>query len=170
MAKVSMGLGCPHSADMFAYSLSSSEPALIANSGSDRAGVFGYSGIIASPTAPAKTGVYGLATQDSSATGVRGRSTIGTGVHAEADSAGTALKVTGKATFSRSGVITLAAGKSSTTKSVTGLTSGSLVFAVVRTGDGSAFVRKVRPSSGLFKIYMNKSVSRVTTVSWIAFG
>ena len=53
---------------------------------------------------------------------------------------------------------------------MSGLTSGSLVFAVIQTGDGRAWVRKVKPVSGKFTVYMNKAVSSTTTVAWIAFG
>ena len=125
---------------------------------------------LVSRAALSATGVFGFAAQDSAAVGVHGRSTVGTGVRAQADVAGTALRVEGKATFSRSGVVTVAAGKSSATKSVVGLTSSSLVFAVIRTGDGQAFVRKVQPTAGSFTVYVNKVLSSTTTIAWIAFG
>lgn len=149
---------------------SQSQPGVIGWSGAT--GVFGASGGSSGlpATPPVKTGVFGFAAQDSAAVGVHGRSTVGTGVRAQADVAGTALRVEGKATFSRSGVVTVAAGKSSATKSVVGLTSSSLVFAVIRTGDGQAFVRKVQPTAGSFTVYVNKVLSSTTTIAWIAFG
>ena len=135
-------------------------------------GVCGASGGALTPpdSLPIKTGVYGYAAQDGSANGVYGRSTVGTGVYAQAENGGTALKVSGKASFSRSGTLSLASGKSSIAMGVSGLTSGSLVFAVVRSGDGGVWVRKVLPASGKFTIYMNRAVSSPTKVNWIAFG
>lgn len=155
---------------LFVYSLSEVDPALIANAGADRTAIFGYSGFQVDPPAPPKTGVYGLATQDSGAVGVRGKSTTGTGVLAEAGAGGTALRVAGKAAFSKSGVLTVAAGKRSAAKNVTGLSSSSLVFAVVRSGDTGAYVRRVKPAAGSFTVHLNKSVGVSTTISWIAFG
>jgi hypothetical protein len=155
---------------MLGASGSQTEPGVIGWSAAS--GVFGASGgSVALPTTPpVKTGVFGYAAQDATATGVHGRSTVGTGVHAQADAGGTALRVTGKAAFSRSGSVTVSAGRSSTTKSLTGITSSSLVFAVVRSGDGGVWVRKVVPASGSFTVYLNKAVSSSTSVIWIAFN
>ena len=101
---------------------------------------------------------------------MHGRSSVGTGVLAQADQGGTALHVDGKATFSRSGVVSIAVGKSSISKSVAGLTSSSLVFAVVQTGDGQVWVRKVAPAAGKFTIYLNKTLGTATTIAWMALG
>lgn len=160
---------------VYGTSASSEDPAIVGRSYGGSAGLFGFAGGGAPPAAPQDTGVYGFATgyalrPASAAVGVHGRATAGTGVLAQADQAGTALRVYGKATFSRSGILTIGAGKASISKSVAGLTSGSLVFAVVRTGDGKAWVRKVKPFSGSFTVYLNKVLSSTTTVSWIAFG
>jgi len=75
-------------------------------SGQNATGVLGLSGGGALPAAPAKTGVYGIATQDSAARGVHGKSTSGQGVRGEATTGigvyakatGTALQVDGSAT------------------------------------------------------------------------
>jgi hypothetical protein len=115
----------------------------------------------------------GVGTGGSSAigTGVRGQSQGGgTGIHALADLPGTALRVEGKLAFSRSGVVTIAAGKSSVTKAVTGLTPGSLVFAVVKSGDSGAWVRRVSTSAGSFDVALNKAVTTRTIVAWFAIG
>ena len=160
---------------VYAFSASLSQPALVARGSSGGAGVFGFAGEGAPPTTPLDTGVYGLATgyaqrPATAAVGVHGRSTVGTGVHAQADAGGTALRVSGKAVFSRSGTITIGAGKSSVTKSVAGLTSSSLVFAVVRSGAAGVWVRKVSPGSGSFTVYLNKAVSSSTLLNWIVFN
>jgi hypothetical protein len=135
-------------------------------------GVYGVSvtGIATPPTPPAKTGVFGYSATDASSTGVHGKSVAGTGVRAEAGAAGTALRVDGRATFSRSGLLTMATGAARITKAVAGLTSGSLVFAVVKSGSGDVWVRKVSPTAGSFTVYLNKAVGTATTISWIAFG
>jgi hypothetical protein len=155
---------------VFGTTGSQSEPGVIGWSAG--AGVFGASGgdVNLPTTPPTKTGVFGYAAQDASAVGVYGRSTVGIGVRAQADAGGTALRVDGKATFSRMGTITVPTGSKTVTKSFAGLTSASLIFAVVRTGDGSVWVRKAQASSGSLKVYLNKVVSRRTTIAWVAFG
>jgi len=58
-------------------------PGLYGFSNANNTGVIGFTGVGGFgdlPTTPAKTGVYGLATQDSTAVGVRGESASGTGV------------------------------------------------------------------------------------------
>jgi hypothetical protein len=57
---------------------------------------------------------------------------VGAGVLAERTAAGNALKVSGKASFSRSGTVTVPAGKSSVTKSGVALTAASLVLATLQ--------------------------------------
>lgn len=57
---------------------SSSEAAVVGQSTGDSAGVFGISGT-GSPSAVAKTGIYGYASQDGASVGVRGASTTGRG-------------------------------------------------------------------------------------------
>ncbi|HEY8238811.1 MAG TPA: hypothetical protein VIF63_05190 [Candidatus Limnocylindrales bacterium] len=57
---------------------------VIGESATDRSGVVGFSGAGAAPAGPAKTGVYGEATQDATSRGVRGISLAGQGVRGEA--------------------------------------------------------------------------------------
>ncbi|OGO55948.1 MAG: hypothetical protein A2V85_03950 [Chloroflexi bacterium RBG_16_72_14] len=61
-------------------SLAADLPAVIGLSVNSNTGVAGWSGSSTDPTTPAKTGVYGIANQDTSAVGVKGESTVGTGV------------------------------------------------------------------------------------------
>ncbi|HEY8168820.1 MAG TPA: hypothetical protein VIF84_08895 [Candidatus Limnocylindrales bacterium] len=162
---------------VYGDSASGGQPAVVARATGGAAGLVAVSGQTLTPIddAPLDTGVYGYAAGTdgrpaSAAVGVLGRSTSGTGVHARANAEGTALRVTGRAAFDRSGTLTLASGTSKASKNVAGLTSASLVFAVVRSGDGDVWVRKVLPSNGSFTVYMNKAVSSSTKVNWIAFG
>jgi hypothetical protein len=93
----------------------------------------------------------------------------GTGVHAEAASTGTALRVVGKAVFRRSGILTIKAGESSATKgNIGGLTSSSLVLAVLQQNVTSRWVRAVVPNvaNGSFTVLLNSTVSSDTKVAW----
>jgi hypothetical protein len=135
-------------------------------------GILGYSGGWPLPEAPAKTGVYGYAAQDATAAGVTGSSTVGTGVFAVATT-GTALRVSGKARFSRSGKASVAAGRSYVDITVAGgLTSHSVVHATLQTyrsGVAVAAVRVNYPSAGKARIYLTKvaSASAGTYVGWL---
>jgi hypothetical protein len=156
---------------------SNSLPAVIARNNAGSTGLLGFSGDVTTPLPSGRpdTGIEGYAVgfpgrPASNAVGVFGHSAHGTGVFADAGSGGTALHVNGRATFSRSGRLTLSSGTSSMSKSVAGLTSTSLVFAVVQTGDSHAWVRKVAPASGKFTVFMNKAMTGSVVVAWIAFG
>jgi hypothetical protein len=161
---------------VYASSASWGLPAIVGRGYGGAAGVLGYSGA-SDPvdTAPLDTGVYGYATgyeqrPAAEAIGVYGRATQGTAVYAHADPAGTALRVNGRASFSRSGLVSVSAGRTSVSKTVAGMTSSSLVFAVVKTGDGGAWVRKAATTTGKFTVYLNKAASTTTTVAWFALG
>jgi hypothetical protein len=156
---------------------SNSLPAVIARNNAGSTGLLGFSGDVATPLPSGRldTAIQGYAIgypgrSATDAVGVFGHSSHGTGVFADAGTGGTALHVNGRATFSRSGRLTLASGTSSVSKSVAGLTSTSLVFAVVQTGESHAWVRKVAPAPGKFTVFMNKAVTDRVVVAWNAFG
>jgi hypothetical protein len=89
------------------------------------------------------------------------------GVYAYAKEAdGTALKVVGKATFSRSGRTYFSAGRSTKEIFVRGVNSSSLVFAVLSTNRSGRWVRAVVPVTGRFVIYLNLAVTAPTNVVW----
>jgi hypothetical protein len=113
------------------------------------------------------TGVSGVS---GSGIGVSGYADAGTGVHAQA--AGTALRVVGKATFSRSGRLTLAAGQSSVAKTRLPLSRYSLVLAVLQTNRAGIYVRAVvpSPSTSSFRIYLNAPVPGTTHVAWFVLN
>jgi hypothetical protein len=96
------------------------------------------------------SGVYGLAS--TTGVGVFGDTTDGIGVIARSTT-GTALDVRGKATFSRSGQVTVAAG--TTTKKITlaGVTTASMILATAQQ-DGTVYVRSAVPASGSFTIHL----------------
>jgi hypothetical protein len=153
-------------------------------------GVFGHggggTGVIGwvsnggfTPVAP-KTGIYGQCDVDASSHGaygrsaagfgVRGRTSSGYGVFAEATgTTGTALKVSGKAVFTRSGKATVPNGSSSVVVSSVTLTSSSLVIATIQGSAASGvYVRYVAPSiaNSNFTIKLSKVVTADTKVGW----
>ena len=114
-------------------------------------GVYGFSGA-SIPTAPAHTGVFGY-------------SDSGIGVYAKALT-GTALYVNGKVGFSRSGKVAIAAGHASYTKSLAGVTTSSLIIAVLQTYRAGVYVAAAVPAAGKFTIRLNKAVSAKTYVAF----
>ena len=96
------------------------------------------------------SGVYGLA--NSGGVGVFGDTTNGTGVVARSTS-GNALDVRGKAVFSRSGQVTIAAGTASKKITLAGVTTASMILATAQQ-DGTVYVRSAVPASGSFTIHL----------------
>ena len=92
--------------------------------------------------------VYGEMT--GTGVGVFGDTTDGTGVIARSTN-GNALDVRGKATFSRSGVVTVAEGTSSKTVTLAGVSTSSLVLATAQQAK-AAHVKAAVPGTGLFTI------------------
>jgi len=81
-----------------------------------------------------------------------------------------ALDVRGKATFSKSGRSTIAAGKSSIKIYKAGVTFSSLVFAVLRSNRSGRYVRAVVPTAGSFTIYLNAAVTSSSYVVWFVLN
>lgn len=123
---------------------------------------------------------YGTAGRSNTGTGVLGDSESGTGVHANSDrgtalsatagggatgiatqaqAGGTALKVTGasqftgKTKFSRSGIVTIAAGVDSKAVTLGGVSSNSMILVTAQQAS-SVSVKAAVPSSGSFTIYL----------------
>ena len=96
------------------------------------------------------SGVYGLA--KTNGVGVFGDTTNGTGVIARSTN-GTALDVRGKATFSRSGTVTVAAATTSKKVTLAGVTSASMILATAQQ-DSAVSVRSAVPASDSFTIHL----------------
>jgi hypothetical protein len=144
------------------------------------AGVFGSSPTGVDPYWG--TGVWG----DSPDTGVYGSGSIGvegygglavagfangttgsTALYGESpDNSSYALYTKGKVHFNRSGRKSVSAGKSSIVHSLSGVTSGSKVFAVLASNESGRWVRAVVPASGKFTVYFNTRLSSRASVSW----
>jgi hypothetical protein len=112
-------------------------------------------------------GVLGVA---SGGNGVHGKATTaaGVGVRADNTAGGAALQATGPAIFSRSGVLTIGAGKSTATKTGVALTTASLVLATLQDNRAGIFVQAAVPniSGSSFTIHLSKAVSANTKVAW----
>ncbi len=93
---------------------------------------------------------------------------LGVGVLAENTAGGTALKATGRVVFSRSGVLTVAAGSSKVTRSGVALTAASLVLATLQQDVPGVWVRSAVPNvtARSFTVHLSKAVSARTKVAW----
>lgn len=146
----------------YIYGGSASLPAVQGVAGGGSAGVQGHSGASA-PTARANTGVQGTAAGS------------GTGGYFES-ATGNAIRVQGRASFSRAGRSTIAKNKSYVDITpLGGLATTALVLATLQTPRGSACVASVRtnyPTAGKARIYLNKvaSTTASTYVAWIVLG
>jgi hypothetical protein len=125
-------------------------------------GVFGFS----EGTGP---GVRGASV--GSNPGVEGQSSgTGPGVLALNDGSGPALEVQGPATFSRSGLATINAKKSSVTVSFPGVTATSLVLATMQTIAKGIGVAAAVPAADSFTIKLTKKPSIDVVVAWFVLG
>ncbi len=121
------------------------------NNGGTGAGVQGTGGSNGGP------GVHGTS-----------RAASAPGVLAENIASGPALQVSGPAAFSRSGALTVAAGKSSATQTGVALTSASLVLATLQQNLSGVYVRAAVPNTAgsSFTVYLSKAVTAATKVAW----
>jgi hypothetical protein len=138
-------------------------------------GVYGQSGAT-SGFALTRDGVRGF-TDSAAAAGVRGENAAGPGVSgaghvgvlAQAKGSGaTALDVQGPAAFSRSGVLTIAAGTSAVTKTSVHLTAASLVLATLQQNHAGVYLAAAVPdaAAGSFTVHLNKAAPKAVKVAW----
>jgi hypothetical protein len=111
---------------------------------------------------PGSAGVYGH-TANASHHGVLARHTGGE----------TALKVEGKARFSRSGKATISKGRSvRVVGGLTGLATDSLILATLQGPAGSGvqigYAQRIDTTS--FRVVLNKAATRATSVAWFIVG
>jgi hypothetical protein len=145
------------------------------------------------------TSAYGVVGLSQSSSGVIGNSQSGTGVEGESFGTGkagvegeahsasaigvsatnlglggaTALKVTGKSSFSRSGKLTVPAGTSSATKSPINLNSTSLVLATIQGNQAGVYVQgvtQVAGGSGSFTVHLSKNTTANLPVAWFVLN
>jgi hypothetical protein len=115
---------------------------------------------------------FGVAGRAAGGVGILGDSANGTGVWANSQNA-TALKVAGKAQFSRRGVATVAGSSAAPKNSVRvslPITAKSMMTATLQKFVAGVYVVAAVPnvSGGYFTIYLNKAVTTsVGPVAWI---
>jgi len=131
------------------------------------------SAIVTSILSPQGDGTVFAAVHEDAGAAIYGNSKTGKG-GAFRSVAGTALDVDGKAKFSRSGRVTVAAGKSYADVTVSGgLTGTPLCFANVMSYRPGIYVRMVRPkhpSASKLRIYLNKAPTASTYVAWLVLS
>lgn len=98
-----------------------------------------------------------------------GYSSTGVGVRATSPT-GTALLVSGKARFSRSGRIAVVAGKASVAKSLAGVIAGSIVLAVLQTNESGVWVRAAVPAAGKFTVIFNRTLATSAVVGYMVLN
>jgi hypothetical protein len=101
--------------------------------------------------------------------GVLGVSTgSGPGVHAKNanPAAGIALAVTGRVTFSTSGIASIAKGAESVKVMLNGTTSASMVLATLQGLDRGNYLAGVVPATNSFTIYLNSPAGESVKVAW----
>ena len=159
-------------------------------------GVVGLSGTGFPPAPAPNVGVFGYCATDATSRGVMGKTTGGQAVRGEATTgigvrgyatqptgiaglftaAGVALKVEGRATFTRSGRVNVPANASSVDIAVAGgIAATAFVVATLQTHVAGVAIEGVRlnyPSTGKARIYLSKVASTTTTtpVGWLAIG
>jgi hypothetical protein len=110
-------------------------------------GVYGHAGSTVPPAPPTNVGVY-----------------------ARGDGVATALRVQGKAVFSRSGRTYVSAGKSSRIVTLAGVTTSSLVLVTLQTRRTGVYVAAAVPAAGKFTVYLNKAVTGTTYFAYMVLN
>jgi hypothetical protein len=137
----------------------------------------GSSGVVAFATDDSGAGVEGIT---SAGHGVHGRAAAaaGIGVFAENAAGGTALHAngtssfTGVTLFSRSGSLTVRAGKDSVTKTGIKLTAASLVLATLQQLRAGVYVQAAvtNVAGKSFTVHLSKKVTANTAVAWFVIS
>ena len=83
------------------------------------------------------------------------------------DAGTTALQVSGKVKFSRSGRISIGGTATTKTKTMSGVTTSSYIIATMQTSVSGVYVRAVVPASGSFKIYLSKAAGKTVYVGYL---
>jgi hypothetical protein len=137
--------------------------------------VTGGAAVLGEHSHPGGAAVYGsnTATHVGGGLGVMGVGVMG---NAPSDLDHWALVASGRAGFSRSGLLTIAAGKSSTSATVPALTAGapmpSLVLATLQTNRAGVYIQAAvaSPGSNKITIYLNKKVTAATKVAYFVLN
>ncbi len=125
------------------------------------------SGVFGKSSNAAGHGVMGQGT--SGAAGLYGSSDSGAGVYAKSTS-GNALEVVGKVSFSRSGLASVAAKKTSVKVTSAGVTTSSMILATLQTDAGAVAVANAVPATGSFTIKLTAAPTKSVKVAWMVLG
>lgn len=129
------------------------------------------SGVQGAAVAPGESGVRG--TSLGAGIGVRGTADAAGGTGVLASSAlGTALRVEGTVSMSRSGRAVVPAHRAVVTVAGVGLTEQSLVLATLQRGRHGVWIRAANPDpvTGSFTIVLNKAPGKRLPVAWFVLG
>jgi hypothetical protein len=113
----------------------------------------------------------GMVGSSNAGQGVLGQTVTGIGIRAYCgNNTGVALNVTGRASFSRSGKLTIGATSTSVTKTAIGLTSSSFILVTLQTNVAGLYVQSVvtNPGASSFVIRLNKAPGISVSVAWLA--
>jgi len=128
-------------------------------------------GLAGASSDPAGAGVFG--SSSAGGTGVTGvdvsATGTGKGVYA-ASTHGTALAVSGRVIFSRSGVTSIAKGFESVKVILAGVTTASMVLATLQSSEKSNSVAGVVPMANAFTIYLNSAAPVAMRVAWFVIN
>ena len=127
----------------------------------------GHSGV--SGVDQARSGGHGVYGESRHGTAVHATSFEGTGVHASSEH-GTALRVTGRTAFSRSGVARVPAGQRTVTVEVDGLTPASIVLATIQAPQAGVAIEGAQPGPGSFVITLSGEAAGDLPVGWFVIG
>jgi hypothetical protein len=141
------GVGVLGTGDWAVYGIAGSA-GVVGDADATGTGVVGFSGDTAIPLLPAGVGVFAAA----------------------ASTTQTALQVSGKVKFSRSGRVSST--KTATYKKVlmTGVTTASYVIATLQTSVTGCYVRAVVPTAGSFTIYLSKAPGKAVYIGYMVIN
>jgi len=82
------------------------------------------------------------------------------------------LEIAGRVSFSQSGLLTIAAGKSSVSSTRPALNPATMVLATLQTNRAGVYIQAAlaSPASGKITIYLNKKVTAATKVAYFILG
>jgi hypothetical protein len=114
-------------------------------------------------------GATGILGSSGSGIGVSGTSGSGQGVSASSGS-GTALFVSGKVHFSRSGAGSVAKGSNTKAINIPGMTASSLVLATLQIAVSGLYIAGVVPDAGKFTLHLNKAAPKGMKFAWFVLA
>jgi hypothetical protein len=117
----------------------------------------------------ARSGGHGVFGESYRGTGVYASSSEGTGVHASSEN-GTALKVTGRASFSNSGVVAVPGGEKTVTIPVDGMTPASIVLATIQAPQAGIAIEGAQAGAGSFVLTLSGPAKGDLPVGWFVIG